>query len=100
MSPCGIRQQETDLLQTDLLHLGERVLAIAWGMSKFRLYLARKLFILQTDHQTLDYLNYAKFYNDRAMRWSLALEGYDFWVEDIPKKNNVVAEYLRRIVMD
>ena len=36
-------------------------LAIMWGISKFRLYLAGKLFVLQTDHQPLTFLKDAKF---------------------------------------
>ena len=55
-------------------------LAIAWGVSKFRLYLAGKPFILQTDHQPLTFLKDAKFRNDRIMRWALALQGYDYTI--------------------
>ena len=36
-------------------------LAIVWGVSKFRLYLAGKLFVLQTDHQPLTFLKGVKF---------------------------------------
>ena len=67
-------------------------------MIKFRLYLAGKFFILQTDHTLLSYLNQAKFQNDRIMRWALALQGYDCKVESIPGKDNVVADYLSRII--
>ena len=72
--------------------------AIGWGMTKFRLYLAGKSFILQTNHKPLSHLNQAKFQNDRIMRWALALQGYDYKVESIPGKDNVVADYLSRII--
>ena len=49
-------------------------LAIEWGVLKFRLYLAGKSFVLQTDHQPLTFLKDAKFRNDRIMRWALALQ--------------------------
>ena len=75
-------------------------LAIVWGVSKFRLYLVGKPFVLQTDHQPLTFLKDAKFRNDRLMRWSLALQGYVYTVKDIPGKNNVVADYLSRLVVD
>ena len=65
-----------------------------WGVSKFRLYLAGKPFVLQTDHQPLTFLKDAKFRNDRVMRWALALQGYDYTVKDIPGKDNVVASGL------
>ena len=44
--------------------LERECLAIVWRMTKFRLYLAGKPFILQTDHKPLSYLNQAKFQND------------------------------------
>ena len=34
------------------------------------------------------------------MRWALALLEYDYTVKDIPGKDNVVADYLRRLVVD
>ena len=67
-------------------------------MTKFRLYLAGKPVIEQTDHKPLSCLNQAKFQNDRIMRWALALQGYDYKVESIPGKDNVVADYLSRII--
>ena len=78
--------------------LERECLAIAWEMTKFRLYFAGKPFILQTDHKPLSYLNQAKFQNDRIMRWALALQGYDYKVVSIPGKDNVVADYLSRII--
>ena len=78
--------------------LERECLAIVWRMTKFRLYLAGKPFILQTDHKPLSYLNQAKFQNDQIMRWALALQGYDYKVESIPGKDNVVANYLSRII--
>ena len=53
--------------------LERECLAILWGMTKFRLYLAGKPFILQTDHKPLSHLNQAKFQNNQIMRWALAL---------------------------
>ena len=74
--------------------LEREYLAIVWVMTKFRLHLAGKPFILQTDHKPLSYLNQAKFQNNRIMRWALALQGYDYKVESIPGKDNAVADYL------
>ena len=75
-------------------------LAIVWGVSKFRRYLAGKPLVLQTDHQPLTFLKDAKFRNDRIMRWALALQGYDHTVKDIPGKDNVVVDYSSRLVVD
>ena len=75
-------------------------LAIVWVVSKFRQYLGGKPFLLQTDHQPLAFLNDAKFRNDLIMRWALALQEYDCTMRDIPGKDNVVADYLSRLVVD
>ena len=75
-------------------------LTIVWGVSKFRLCLAGKPFILQTDHQPLTFLSDAKFKNDRIVRWAFALQMYNYTVADIPGKDNVLADYLIRIVID
>ena len=34
------------------------------------------------------------------MQWALALQGYDYNVKNIPGKDNVVADYLSRLVFD
>ena len=78
----------------------KKCLAIVWGVSKFRQYLAGKPFVLQTDHQPLTFIKNAKFRNDRIMRWASALQEYDYTVKDIPDKDNVVADYFSRIVDD
>ena len=75
----------------------KKCLAIVWGVSKFRLYLAGKPFVLQSDHPHLTFQKDAKFRNDRIMRWALALQGYDYTVKDIPGKDNVAADYLTHI---
>ena len=66
--------------------LEKKCLAIVWGVSKFRLYLAGEPFIIQTDRQPVTFLNDVKFKNYRIMRWALALQGYDYTVKDIRGK--------------
>ena len=80
--------------ETKYSTLEKECLGIVWGITKFRLYLAGKPFILQTDHQHLAYINKTKYQNDRIMRWALSLQGYDYTVQDIPGKDNVAADYL------
>ena len=78
----------------------KKCLAIVWGVSKFRLYLTSKTFVSQTDHQPLTFLKDAKFRNDQIMRWALALQEYDHTVKDITGKDNVVTDYLSRLMVD
>ena len=69
-----------------------------WGITKFRLYLASKLLILQTNHQPLAYIYKIKYQNDRIMQRVLALQGYDYTAQDIPGKENVADDYLNRVM--
>ena len=71
---------------------------IVWGIEKFVMYLYGKLFTLQTDHRPLQFLTALKFESSRIMRWALALQSYNFKVENIQGKDNVGADFLSRTV--
>ena len=98
LHPVAYASKKLTSAERKYLTLERECLAIVWEMTKFRLYLAGKPFILQTDHKPLSYLNQAKFQNDRIMRLALALQGYDYKVESILGKDNVVSLYLSRII--
>ena len=84
--------------ETNYSTLEKECLDIVWGITKFRLYLAGKPLILQTDHEPLAYTNKTKYQNDRIMREARSLQGYDYTVQDIPGKNNEAADYLSRVM--
>ena len=84
--------------ETKYSTLKKGCLGIVWGITKFLLYFAGKPFILQTDHQPLAYISKTKYQNDRIMRWALALQGYDYTLQDIPGRDNVAADYLSRVM--
>ena len=96
--PVAYASKKLASAETRYSTLEKECLAIVWGVTRFRLYLAGKPFILQTDHQPLAHINKTKYQNDRIMRWALALQGYDHIVEDIPGKDNVAADYLSRVM--
>ena len=54
-------------------------------------------FILQTDHEPLEYMNSAKFANGRLTRWAMFLQSYTFRVEAIKGSENVGADYPSRV---
>ena len=78
--------------------LERECLAVVWGIKKFKMYLYGVEFILQTDHQSLVYLDRAKFENDRVMRWAMFLQNYRFRIEAIKGSANVGADYLSRVL--
>jgi hypothetical protein len=73
-------------------------LAVIWGVEKFEPYLYGRTFVLETDHQPLQYLDRTKTTSGRLTRWALRLQKYSFHVKVIPGKENVGADYLSRAV--
>ena len=69
---------------------------VVWGIKRFKLYLAGRRFMLQTDHKPLKYLKDASYQNDRVFRWAVVVQEYSFRVEDIPGKENIGADFLSR----
>ena len=96
--PVAYASKKLAPAETRYSTLEKECLGIVWGVTRFRLYLAGKPFILQTNHQPLAYINKTKYQNDRTMRWALALQGYYYTVQDIPGKDNVAADYLSRVM--
>jgi len=75
-------------------------LAIVWGITKFQDFLYGKEFVLETDHQPLQYLGNAQFQNGRLMRWAVILLPYRFVLRAIHGKENVGADFLSRMPCD
>ena len=73
-------------------------LAIVWAIRKFALYLYGRQFVLQTDHQPLQYLNAAKFESPRVMRWAMYLQNQNFKVDHIKGSENHGADFLSRVI--
>ena len=92
--PVAYASKKLAPAETKYSTLEKECLSIVWGIAKFRLYLAGKPIILQSDHQPLAYINKTKHQNYRIMRWALSLQGYDYIVQDILEKDNVAADIL------
>ena len=74
-------------------------LAIKLAIQHFFVYLLGRKFRVQTDHRALQWLTRAKETNARLLRWSLALQLYDFIVEHRKGKDNANADTLSRMVL-
>jgi hypothetical protein len=68
--------------------------AIVVAFEKFEYLLRDVRFLLRTDHRNLTFLNDS--YKGRVIRWKLAIQEYNFAVEHIPGKDNIVADALSR----
>ena len=71
-------------------------LAIVWAIKRFHPYLYGREFVLQCDHQPLEYLNSVTPANSRLTKWSLLVQSYAFTIQAIPGVENVGADFLSR----
>ena len=74
----------------------EECLAIKLGMQHFHVYLLGRLFVVQTDHRALRWLDQAKDTNSRLCRWSLGMQTFKFKVEHRAGTSNGNADSLSR----
>ena len=76
-------------------------LAVKLGIQQaFAVYLIRKPFVVQTDHRALQWLTMFKEGNSRLMRWSLALQPYQFTIEHRKGKDNANTDGLSHLESD
>lgn len=78
----------------------KELLAIHFAITSFRPYLYGQKFTVRSDHRPLVYLYNLKNPASKLTRIRLELEEYDFVVEHIKGKDNVVADALSRISIE
>jgi hypothetical protein len=74
----------------------KEMLAIMHALAKFRQYLVGAKFVVRTDHNSLKYFLDQKDLNERQQKWVSKIHAYDFDIEFVKGKNNVVADALSR----
>jgi hypothetical protein len=74
----------------------KEMLAIMHALAKFRQYLVGARFVVKSDHNSLKYLLEQKDLNERQQKWVSRIQAYDFDIEFVKGKNNVVADALSR----
>ena len=74
----------------------KEMLAILHALTKFRQYLVGSRFKIKTNHNSLKYFLEQKELNERQQKWVSKVQGYDFEVEYVKGKNNVVVDALSR----
>lgn len=72
--------------------------AIFATLTKFSHLLRDNKFLLRTDHMNLTYINLGA--SQKVQRWKLALQEFDFDIEHIAGKLNVVADAFSRLVVN
>ena len=69
-----------------------KCLGLFWATKRLHVY----LFILETDHQPLAFMNRANISNDRVMRWALHMQMYRYRVHIVKGTDNTTADFLSR----
>ena len=72
------------------------MLAIMHALAKFRSYLVGGKFVIKTDHNSIKYFMNQRDLNDRQQKWITKLQAYNFDIEFVKGKKNVVADALSR----
>ena len=66
------------------------------ALAKFWSYLVGGKFVIKTDHNSIKYFMSQRDLNDRQPKWITKLQAYDFDIEFVKGKKNVVADALSR----
>lgn len=83
--------------ETNKAIIEKELLAIHFALKTFRHYLYGQHFVVFTDHKPLIYLFKLKNPSSKLMRIKMDLEEFDFTIEHIKGRDNVVADALSRI---
>ena len=73
------------------------MLVIMHALIKFRQYLVGNKFVVKTDHNSLRYFLTQKDINERKKMWVSNIQAFEFYIEYVKGKNNVVDDALSRI---
>ncbi|CAK1582935.1 unnamed protein product [Parnassius mnemosyne] len=74
--------------------------AVISCLKKFETYLRGSKVIILTDHKALLFINNMKLFNGRVTRWILYIEQFNYEVQHISGRRNIVADVLSRYPPD
>jgi hypothetical protein len=74
----------------------KEMLAIMHALTKFRQYLVGNIFVVKTNHNSLKYFLDQKDLNERHQKWVSKIQSFEFYIEYIKGKSNIVADALSR----
>jgi hypothetical protein len=74
----------------------KEMLAIMHALTKFRQYLVGSKFMVKTDHNSLKYFLEQKDLSERQQKWVTKVQAFEFDIEYVKGKKNIVADALSR----
>jgi hypothetical protein len=72
------------------------MLEIMHALTKFRQYLVGSKFVVKTDHNSLKYFLEKKDLNERQQKWMTKVHAFNFNIEYVKGKKNIMADALSR----
>ena len=96
LRPCLFLSRKLLERETRYSTIERECLGLVWTLQKLSRYLLQKRFILYTDHRPFVYMQKNRTINSRICRWSLILQNFDFTIEHVNGRDNVVADFLSR----
>ena len=99
LQPIAYASRVLNTAERNYPQIERELLGIVFGVTKFRLFVLGRKFILQTDHKPItkicnEHENVTQLASNRIKKWSMLLKAYDFQIKHIPGKDNVVADFL------
>ena len=76
----------------------KELLVVVHAINKFRHYITRYQAFVHTDHSTIKFLMKKPVTNPRVTRWLLLLQEFNINIIDRPGKDNLVADFLSRMI--
>jgi hypothetical protein len=76
----------------------KELLAMVHAINKFRHYITGYQAFVHTDHSTIKFLMNKPIKNPRVTRWLLLLQEFNINIIDRPGKDNLVADFLSRMI--
>jgi hypothetical protein len=74
----------------------KEMLAIMHALTKFRHYLVGNKFMVKTNHNSLKYFLEQKDLSEHQQKWVMKVQAFDFDIEYVKGKKNIVADALSR----
>lgn len=78
----------------------KELLGVIFALDKFRMYIQGAKIVIRTDHQALTFLGRCRLLNERLTRWTLFLGQFDYSIEHVKGKHNIVPDVLSRFPID
>ena len=97
--PICFFSKKFDKHQKNYSTIEKECLALILALNQFEVYLSTTAspVLVYTDHNPLTFINKMKNKNQRILRWSLTLQGYNLDIRHIKGKDNVIADALSRV---